>query len=163
MVIHMYDLVVERTGCHESSAIVSAEPRPKSTERSVARSVRWSVAAAALAMLTGALLAFGPIKTTTSEMRTSVSTGSRASDSKVTTVGRSSLIETEGRGLLVVLLIPVVIAIGPAAGRKYGRHRGVAVASAAMMAALVIVGLLSIGVFYIPTLVLTIIAAWWSP
>jgi hypothetical protein len=111
------------------------------------RPERWSFVALVLSILPVAV-AWLPLATETT-----------TDSSGITTTSHPSLIDNEGRSVLLVLLVPVVIAVIPV----LLRHRPVA--QAARTAAVVLMGigvllaLLSIGIFYVPALVALGVAA----
>jgi hypothetical protein len=70
----------------------------------------------------------------------------------------TTLLESEGPRVLLVLLIPVVLTLVPLLVR--GRGRGpVSVLAALLLGAGALVGLASIGAFYLPALIFAIAAA----
>jgi hypothetical protein len=69
-----------------------------------------------------------------------------------------SLLEREGRGIIVTLAIPVVVCAVPLVTPQ--RYRGAAAwVSTALLAAGTILALLSIGIFFVPSVVLLAIGA----
>ena len=99
----------------------------------------------AVALATSAVVGFVPLSRSSSCVSTTdgVSTCSTSS---------TSLIETEGYSVLVVLAVPVVLAVVGAA--RPTRRTLVVVAAALTMG--VVLAAMSIGVFYLPT----VLAAW---
>jgi hypothetical protein len=112
----------------------------------------WTVVAAAV-------LAVAPLGTTES---VSVATsGSSLTGTTVTmtssTVTHVSLVETEGAGVLVVLLIPVAVAlVGAFVRGRVARHVRIGAGSALLV--LCVLGAMSIGAFYLPAPVLLLVA-----
>lgn len=110
------------------------------------RRLPWLTAAVALA--TSVVLAIVPFSRSTSCVSTS---DGRSTCSSST----SSLLDTEGASVLVVLAVPVAVAL---VGALQPRRRGVLIAVAAALTVGVVLAAMSIGVFYVPTLV----AAWFA-
>jgi hypothetical protein len=82
---------------------------------------------------------------------TSVTVASNGSET-VTTTSHPSLLETEGAGVVGILLVPVVVALAGAAGRGVAaRQRRIVCGSVLSVAC--VVGAMSIGVFFVPAAV----------
>ena len=100
-----------------------------------------------VALATGALLAFAPV----------VSTESCVADSggSVCTSGSTSLLHGEGAGVLAVLAFPAIVTavalIAPS--RRSARWTAIALTGAAILASA------SLGIFFVPTVVLAWVAA----
>jgi hypothetical protein len=103
-----------------------------------------------VALLTGALVAFAPV----------VSTESCVADSggSVCTSGSTSLLDGEGAGVLAALGVPAIVAavVLIAPSRRSARWTAIALTGAAILC------IASVGVFFVPTVVLAWIAAWRS-
>ncbi len=100
------------------------------------------------AAVTSVALAFAPLITTTSCEASSV--GRPACSSS-----RSSLVASEGAGVLAVLAVPVLVAALPVVSTS----RRIAVASAIALTALMLVGAASFGVFLVPPVICAWVAA----
>lgn len=87
---------------------------------------------------------------------TSVSTDSSGVMTETTT--SSTIFEHEGLSVLPVLLLPVGVGLLGLAGAAF-RWRTLSIAAAGLAVGFTIVGLLSIGVFYVPSAVLLVLAA----
>ena len=85
-----------------------------------------------------------------------------ASGQTVTTEHCSSLIETNGSGVLVVLAFPVVFAVVGLLGVRK-RNRVATWTSVLLLGALCVLGLATVGLFYLPSLVLLVSASAISP
>lgn len=111
------------------------------SERLSAR--RWSRLTLAAALATGAMLALAPI-TSTESCETS------SDGPSLCTSRQESLLAHEGAGILLVLAVPAIIAaVAVVAPRRRGRMAAAIVLTAAM-----VVGLMSVGIFLIPTVLL---------
>ena len=98
-------------------------------------------------LATGALLTVLPIYST-------VSCGAVAGSRETCTTGSESALEHEGAGVLIVLAVPVLVSAMPLV---YSR-RGVGIAAAVLLTALVVLGGFSIGLYYLPAVVLAWLA-----
>lgn len=117
-----------------------------------ARSRGWNLAATCLAALTAVAVALLPTVSWTS------------TDAEgVVTSGRSSLLSDEGAGLLVVLVIPVVCVGLPLLLRSPRRARAARQVVVGLLAVMVVLGALSIGIFFAPTLIAMIVSVGTSP
>lgn len=67
----------------------------------------------------------------------------------------TSLFQTEGAWILVVVSVPVIVALLPV----LVRHRAARIVSTVLLWACVVVGMLSVGLFFLPAAVLMTIAA----
>jgi len=85
-----------------------------------------------------------------------------ASGATVTTELCSSLVETNGAGVLVVLAFPVVFAAVALLGVRT-RNRVTIWTSALLMGAFCVLGLATVGLFYLPALLLLVTTAAISP
>lgn len=105
------------------------------------------------AVVAAAVLLWAPLTTTIT--RTS---GSSSSGEVSGTVTHGSLLESEGSSILVVLSIPVLLTIiGLVA------HRRVRMVTAILLIVGCLLGLMSIGVFFVPSAILAVIAAVKTP
>lgn len=108
---------------------------------------KWPRLAFLVALATGALLAFAPV----------VSRQSCVVDSggSVCTPGSTSLLHGEGAGVLVPLAVPAIVtAVGLIApSRRRTRWTAIALTGAALLA------IASVGLFFVPTVVLAWVAA----
>jgi hypothetical protein len=113
----------------------------------------------ALAALAAAVLLVAPLGTQVEAVELSPDGPTGAQLEQGREVERVSLLEHEGASVLVPLLIPVAIAaLGVVAG-WLTRPRPFRIASAGLLLAFVIVGLLSIGIFYLPSAIAMVVAA----
>lgn len=108
----------------------------------------WSVAVLGTAAATSAIVALAPLT------RSSSCEASSGAPS-VCTSTTSSLLDSEGAGVLFVLAVPVIVAALPVA---FGPRR-LALPAAVLLSAAMVLGLASVGLFLIPTVVLAWIAA----
>jgi hypothetical protein len=106
----------------------------------------WQIAALGLSVLGSLLLLVLPLYGSTSQ----------SSDGPGGTTTRT-LVEEQGSGVLVALAIPIVLMLVPLYFRG-GARRWVSLACTVLLAAGSLLGLLSIGVFYLPALVCSIAA-----
>lgn len=106
----------------------------------------WQLAAVALAVVASVLLLVVP--TGTSE--TTTSTGEHTSES-------TTLLGTEGPSVLWPLLVPVLLTLVPLLVSRRLRP-AVSITCTVLLAVGVILAVLSIGVFFVPALVLAVIA-----
>lgn len=116
------------------------------------RGTRWALGALVWTVLVGVGLAVGP--TGRSESVTVLSDGTQTTESASTT-----LVESEGASILVVLAVPVLaaaasvtVAMSPSARRWRAVVAGVMVAGCLLGAA-------SIGIFYLPAAIAAVVAA----
>ena len=111
----------------------------------------WHGIAVALALVATVLSAFGT--TGTSE------TVGMSSDGTVThSVAQTTMLQTEGPSILVVLAVPVFLAALPLLVPR--RHRRVvATLSAAMLGVFVFLAMLSVGIFFVPAFIAAVVAA----
>lgn len=107
----------------------------------------WRLVTLATAAVTGAVVTFMPLMSTSS-----CSTMSAGASS--CTSSRASLVSTEGGAVLAILAIPALIALLPLVVPS-GRSTFVA---AAALTAVTLLGLMSVGPFFIPTVALAWIA-----
>ena len=106
----------------------------------------------ALMLAASLYLLFAPIGT--SESSSTTSTGV-----EVTEVTHPTLVENEGAGVVALLLIPPAIAAVPILAEQRRDRPGVRVAVAIVMLVLCFLGLLSIGIFYVPGTLALMVAA----
>ena len=98
-------------------------------------------------LATGAVLTVLPIHST-------ASCGAVAGSPETCTTGSESALEHEGASVLIVLAVPVLVSAMPLV---YSR-RTVAIAAAVLLTALLVLGGFSIGLFYLPAVVLAWLA-----
>jgi hypothetical protein len=115
-------------------------------------------------VLAAAVLAVAPLGTT--ESGSVATSGTSLTGTTVietsSTVTHVSLVESEGAGVVVVLLIPVAVAlVGALARGRAARHVRIAAGSALLV--LCVLGAMSIGVFYLPAPVLLLLAGVRTP
>jgi hypothetical protein len=72
---------------------------------------------------------------------------------------RVSLLSLEGWSIVVTLALPVIFALVPVVRRRSPHVRTLMTASAVLLSTYVVLGLLSIGIYYLPSAVLMIMAA----
>jgi hypothetical protein len=101
-----------------------------------------------VALATAAVLALVPIGS--GESCTASDTGAA-----VCTTSHDTLLDTEGGSVLVVLLVPAAIALVGVVRPTARTLQGVVAA----LAVAIVLGIMSIGVFYVPTLIAAIAAA----
>lgn len=107
------------------------------------RSRSWVTAAALLAMVTSSVLLFLPV----------VATADDASGTDA-----QSLVQQQGWATAAVLAVPVLISAAPLLVR--GRHRRTAtIGSAVLLTAGALVSIASVGLFYLPSAALLVVAA----
>ena len=87
----------------------------------------------------------------------SASVGAPASREPETRVTHPSLLETQGWSVAVPLSVPVLLAAGGLLAARY-RTRPVLILAAVLLGAFVVLGALSVGVFYLPAEVAIIVA-----
>src|SRR5690349_8090523 len=109
----------------------------------VARGRRWFLAALLLTTAVSALLLLLPLST-------DQVTGQPAD--------HRSLLSTEGSGIILPLAVPVLVCLIPLLA-PVRRRRAVAWVSAAVLAVGVVISLLSIGVFFVPSAILLAVGA----
>ena len=108
---------------------------------------RWNLVAFAIALFTGlsaALLPFG--------MRSSIDSTGKGTSSRV------SLLSNEGPGVLIVVALPAVLVALPLLLRSERARRRARVVIVVLLGVLVVLGALSIGLFFVPTLVAMILS-----
>lgn len=108
---------------------------------------RWRWLTFGAAVTTGAGLAFAPIVSTSSCSATSTGVSSCTSS-------HQSLVGNEGATVLLVLLLPAVMALVPVVMRPRRSTKVVA----ALLTVCALLGLASIGIFFIPTVALAWVA-----
>ena len=97
--------------------------------------------------MTGAAVAFAPLVSTSSCSSTSTGVSSCTSS-------HTSLVSTEGRAVLFILAIPALIAL---LSVIVGSARSTFIA-AASLTVVTLLGLMSVGIFFVPTVVLAWVA-----
>ena len=108
----------------------------------------WRLVTLATAAVTGVVVAFTPLMSTSSCSTTSAGASSCTSSN-------ASLVSTEGGAVLFILAVPALIALFPLVVPS---ERSTFIAAAALTA-MTLLGLLSVGLFFIPTAALGWIAA----
>ena len=139
-------------GPSTSEEPVGRKIRPASRVRPRVTNQGWRVAAFASAAVTGALLAGVPVLATSSCRTT-------AGGAPACTSSRQSLLSSEGSGVLLVLAVPAGVALVPVLLRS----RRASLAAAAALTLLAFLGLASVGIFLVPTVVLAWVAARTTP
>jgi len=114
-------------------------------------SVAWTVVA-------GVALALAPMVSVRSASSVSTPEGSSgAVPEVVTTRSTETLLQNEGAGLVVILLIPVAVAlIGALGGGPAARRRRIA--AGWVLLGTCVIGAMSLGIFYLPAAVALLIA-----
>jgi MFS family permease len=126
------------------------QPRPR-------RATRWAVAGFLLALAATLVMLLGPLNTQeeTTTIPSSPSSGhTELVESKVT---HPSLLETEGWSVALPLSVPVLLTVGGLMAARFG-VRSVLVVAAVLLAAFVVLGALSVGIYYLPAEVAMIVA-----
>ncbi len=124
---------------------------PSATRRPFAPGVVAASCAVAWTLLALVVFAVAPMS--------SSETSSSSSDGTVTTNSeQSTLVESEGVGVLVVLLVPVAVSFAALAAVAF-RMRALTGGLAVVALGLCLVSMLSIGFFYLPAAVLLLVAA----
>ncbi len=124
----------------------NTKPTHDTLSQTTDRARRWNLAAVALAALTATGVALLPLSTSVSENGVTGET--------VTT--HPSLLDNEGPGLIIILLVPVALVALPLLIRNERAARVTRIAIVVVLLVLVILGALSIGIFFVPTLVMMI-------
>lgn len=109
---------------------------------------RWSLLTVAAAVLTGVVVAFGPMVATSGCSATSTGTVTCATST-------TSLFADEGPGILGIVAIPVVVTLVPLLVPSRWTTRGAAV----LLSIAAFISAASVGVFLVPTVVLAWLAA----
>src|SRR5690349_11582117 len=118
----------------------------------------WFLAALLVTAAVSLLLLLLPLATTSSEQSSAPSSGSAATQQGETTSGSESLLAQNGPWLIAVLAVPVLIAALPLlAGRR--RQRAAGWGAAALLGIGALVSILSVGLAYLPSVVLLAIGA----
>lgn len=107
----------------------------------------WRLVTLATAALTGAVVAFAPLMSTSSCSTTSAGASSCTSS-------QESLVSIEGGAVLFILAVPALIALLPL---FVPSDRSTLVAAAALTA-VTLLGLMSVGLFFVPTVALAWVA-----
>ena len=114
-----------------------------------------SIIAALWATAVALFFLFGPVyATSTSEYSVTVSSGQVATSPE--RVGHATGLQANGPQIAFVLAIPVVLALLPLAFRKH--LRAAFLAAGALTLAFCVVGAMSVGIFYLPTALLLVLA-----
>lgn len=108
---------------------------------------RWNLVAAAIAVLTGLGAALLPL-----------GTSSRSESTGVDRTTRVSLLSSEGARVLIVVAIPVLLVVLPLTLRSATARYRSRVVIVVLLCVLVLLGALSIGVFFVPTLIAMIVS-----
>ncbi|GAA3740683.1 hypothetical protein GCM10022225_24940 [Plantactinospora mayteni] len=123
--------------------------------RSPARpGIRWLLAALLLAVAVGALLLFLPVVTGVQ----SSTLGNGPNPMIEVREVRQSLVQAEGWGVALLFLVPVLFCAMPLLGTGAARLP-LAIAAVVLLGLGVLVSLASLGLFYLPSLVLLVVAA----
>lgn len=115
----------------------------------MASRTRFATAAFLLALLGGLVAAFAPLGRT---CKVSAIPGQLAGQERCS---GTSIFEVDGAWVLVVVTVPILISLVPV----LVRHRAAAIISAILLWACCVVGLFSVGMFFVPSAVLMTIAA----
>jgi hypothetical protein len=111
----------------------------------------WSIAPVSAAVVSVYVLS-GPLVSTATE---SVAFGSsEASPPAPVRTESSSLLASQGSGVVLLVLIPILLATLPLLGPRPVHRRALGVAAVVLLAAYCVVGGMSIGAFYLPTLII---------
>ena len=113
----------------------------------LARAKRWNIAAAVIAALTSAGGLFVPLGMSSS-----------TDSNGVQTTTRVSLLSNEGPSVLIVMAIPVLLVSLPLTMRGETASYRSRIAAVVLLSILVVLGALSIGLFFIPTLIAMIVS-----
>lgn len=113
----------------------------------LARAKRWNIAAAVIAALTSAGGLFVPLGMSSS-----------TDSNGVQTTTRVSLLSYEGPSVLIVMAIPVLLVSLPLTMRGDTASYRSRIAAVVLLSILVVLGALSIGLFFIPTLIAMIVS-----
>lgn len=114
---------------------------------------RWTAQHVALVLAVAAALLLAIAPTGSSESVTTDSTGTVTES-----VSHTTLVQSQGPGVLIVLAIPVVLTLAPLLVPPRLR-RTVGLVCAVLLAALVILGALTIGIWFMPALIATLVAS----
>ncbi|MGX7673572.1 hypothetical protein [Plantactinospora sp. DSM 117369] len=121
--------------------------------------IRWLLAALLLAVAAGALLLFLPVTTVLEATRDEGPTSAGvAAPMMVVREVRQPLVQAQGWGVALLLLVPVLLCAMPLLGTGAARLP-VTVAAVVLLGLGVLVSLASLGLFYLPSLVLLVVAA----
>jgi hypothetical protein len=114
-----------------------------------------SIIAALWATAVALFFLFGPVYgTSTSEYSVTVSSGQVATSPE--RVGHASGLQANGPQIAFVLAIPIVVALLPLAFRKH--QRAAFLAAGALSLAFCVLGAMSVGMFYVPSALLLLLA-----
>jgi hypothetical protein len=111
--------------------------------------------APAMAAATAAFVYLAPMVSTMSDTMSMRPDGTPA---HAVLRGTTSLRASQGSSILIPILIPVLLAALPLAGRDPKSRQAYGILSAALLGVFILLGSMSIGMFYVPTL-LALIAA----
>jgi hypothetical protein len=108
---------------------------------------KWAALVFVAALATGALVAFAPVVSTESCVA--------GPGGSACTSGSTSLLDSEGAGVLAALAVPATVAIVAVVvpSRRSARWTAIALTVAAVLA------IASVGIFFVPTVVLAWVAA----
>ena len=120
------------------------------------RGARWNVASGVVTTVVAAAVGLAPLQTVES---TAVDSGGQ----QMHTTEHLSLLATEGAGLLAALLVPNAVVAAPLLWQRSPSVRRVRLWVVALLAVLVVLGAMSIGVFFLPTLVTMAVAVHFTP
>jgi hypothetical protein len=109
---------------------------------------RWNLVAVAIAIFTGLGAVLLPLGTRSSVLSTGVERTTRV-----------SLLSNEGSSVLVIVAIPVLLVALPLTIHSLKASYRVRMAIVFLLGALVILGAMSIGLFFVPTLIAMIVSA----
>ncbi|HEX3090111.1 MAG TPA: hypothetical protein VHQ23_15770 [Ilumatobacteraceae bacterium] len=115
------------------------------TDGSMAR--RWNIVALVTAAITGFSAVLLPLGTSTS-----------VSSEGVTTTSHVSLLSNEGPSVLVIVTIPLLLVALPLLLRNPKASHRARVVVVVLLGILVLLGALSIGLFFVPTLIAMIVS-----
>lgn len=113
-----------------------------------------AVAALAWTVAAGSYLLFAPLGTSSSSSMTASDGGTVILDS---TTSNETLVDREGTGVLVVVLIPIGLALVAALARRRWAMP-TRIGAGVTLTVLCVLGMLSIGVFYLPAAILLLVA-----
>lgn len=131
---------------------VNAVPASDARHDDPRRGDRWNLAAVAVAALTALGAAFLPTGTST-----------MTDSSGVVTTSHTSLVGNEGAGVLVVLVIPLLVIGAPLLLRRSSGVRVARQVVVGLLSVMVVLGALSVGVFFLPALALMVISVLTTP
>lgn len=113
-----------------------------------------AVLSLALSLVAAVVLAFAPLASQTEAVPSSL-----GGTGVVGRVERVSLLEHEGASVLIPLAVPVAIAALGLAADRSRRPRTLRTVAAGLLVVFVLLGAMSIGLFYLPSAVAMVVAA----